>query len=402
MRCRLLKRHLKLAAPLMTAQGPISERTVWVVALDDGAGRVGLGEAAPLAGFGSETPEQCREVFNTVLKALTGEFILNWLDRGRPDAPLGPLEKMLGGAPCARSAIEGALLDLAAKQIERPLATFLSGDSTGAPVPMSVPVNALLGGSLQEVTAGAAELVKSGFTSFKLKVGGPTTSVAADVERVFAVRDTIGADAKLRVDANCAWTLEQALEFAVEVADANLEFCEQPLPAADLEGMATLRRRSGMKIAVDEAVRTAADIGRVASAQAADVVVLKPMFLGGWRPTKQAAELATSCGLGVVITTALEGAIGRAHATHMAAAIGLNERAQGLGTGILIAEDLTASPLVVIQGVIPIPAEPRARHRFTARLTCPYAALPLGARTSVCAATRTVLIFPYANASWIT
>lgn len=358
MRCRLLKRHLKLAAPLMTAQGPISERTVWVVALDDGAGRVGLGEAAPLAGFGSETPEQCREVFNTVLKALTGEFILNWLERGRPDAPLGPLEKMLGGAPCARSAIEGALLDLAAKQIERPLATFLNGDSTGAPVPMSVPVNALLGGSLQEVTAGAAELVKTGFTSFKLKVGGPTTSVAADVERVFAVRDTIGADAKLRVDANCAWTLEQALEFAIEVADANLEFCEQPLPAADLEGMATLRRRSGLKIAVDEAVRTAADIGRVASAQAADVVVLKPMFLGGWRPTKQAAELATSCGLGVVITTALEGAIGRAHATHMAAAIGLNERAQGLGTGIFIAEDLTASPLVVIQGVIPIPQSP--------------------------------------------
>jgi o-succinylbenzoate synthase len=358
MRCRLLKRHLKLGTPLMTAQGPISERTVWVVALDDGAGRVGLGEAAPLAGFGSETPEQCREVFTTALKSLTAEFILKWLERGRADAPLGPLEKLLGGAPCARSAIEGALLDLAAKQIERPLATFLTGDTAGAVIPLSVPVNALLGGSLQEVAAGAAELVKQGFTAFKLKVGGPTTSVAADVERVYAVRDTIGPDAKLRVDANGAWTLDQALEFAVEAGDANLEFCEQPLAAADLDGMATLRRRSGLKIAVDEAVRTAADIGRVASAQAADVVVLKPMFLGGWRPTKQAAELAASCGLGVVITTALEGAVGRAHATHMAAGLGLNERAQGLGTGILIAEDLTAQPLVVVQGVIPIPQSP--------------------------------------------
>src|ERR1043165_8830909 len=147
MRCRLLKRHLKLAAPLMTAQGPISARTVWVVALDDGAGRVGLGEAAPLAGFGSETPEQCREVFTNALKSLTGEFILKWLERGRADAPLGPLEKLLGGAPCARSAIEGALLDLAAKQIERPLATYLTGDTAGAVIPMSVPVNALLGGS---------------------------------------------------------------------------------------------------------------------------------------------------------------------------------------------------------------------------------------------------------------
>ena len=59
--------------------------------------------------------------------------------------------------------------------------------------------------------------------------------------------------------------------------------------------------------------------------------------------------------MAVVITSALEGAVGRAHATHMAAALGLNERAQGLGTGTLIAEDLTAQPLLVVQGLIPIP-----------------------------------------------
>jgi L-alanine-DL-glutamate epimerase-like enolase superfamily enzyme len=128
------------------------------------------------------------------------------------------------------------------------------------------------------------------------------------------------------------------------------------LPAADLEGMANLRRRTGLKVAVDEAIRTAADIGRVAAAQAADIVVLKPMFLGGWRPTKQAAELAASCGLSVIITTALEGAVGRAHATHFAAALKLNERSQGLGTGILIAVDLTLSPLMVSHGTIALPA----------------------------------------------
>ncbi len=352
MRCRLLKRHLKLATPLMTAQGPISERTVWVVALEDEAGRIGLGEAAPLAGFGSETPEQCRAAFNEVLKALTGEFITRWLDRGRPDAPLGPLERMLGGSPCARSAIEGALTDLAAKQNEKALAAYLSGDAAIN----RIPVNALLGGSLADVAASAAELRKADFTSFKLKVAAANTSVAEDIERVYAVREAIGPDAILRVDGNCGWTFDQALEFAVEAVDANLEFCEQPLPANDLEGMANLRRRTGLKIAVDEAVRTAADIGRVAAAQAADIIVLKPMFLGGWRPTKQAAELALSCGLSVVITTALEGSIGRAHATHFAAALKLNDRAQGLGTGILIAKDLTLSPLTVSHGAIPIPA----------------------------------------------
>ena len=82
--------------------------------------------------------------------------------------------------------------------MQRTLELIENFPATGAQIPLSVPVNALLGGSLQEITAGAAELVKTGFTAFKLKVGGPTTSVAADVERVYAVRDTIGPDAKLR------------------------------------------------------------------------------------------------------------------------------------------------------------------------------------------------------------
>jgi L-Ala-D/L-Glu epimerase len=351
MRCRLLKRHLNLVTPLMTAHGPISERTVWVVALDDENGRIGLGEAAPLAGFGSETPEQCRASFNDVLKGLTAEFINRWLERGRADAPLGPLERLLAGSPCARSAIEGALNDLSAKLQEKPLCAFLSPEETTR----RVPVNALLAGNVHDVASGAAELKKSGFINYKLKVGGKDT-ITEDIERVFAVRDAIGPEATLRVDANGSWQLSQALEFAVETMDAQLEFCEQPLAANDLEGHATLRRRTGLKIAVDESIRTASDIGRVAAAQAADIVVLKPMFLGGWRATKQAAELARSCGLTPIITTALEGAVGRAHATHYAAALSLTNYAQGLGTGLLIAKDLTPSPLTVAHGMIALPA----------------------------------------------
>lgn len=353
MRCRLLKRVIPLLSPLATANGQLTHRQVWVLVIDDGAGRVGLGEAAPLDGFGSESPEQCREAFTKALGALTADFLLSWLTRGRPDAPLGALEKLLAGAPCARQAIEGALTDLMAKQQEKSLARLLS--DTPAP---AVPVNALLGGSLTDVVTAAAELTKIGYTCFKLKVGGPTTSVGQDIERVYAVREAIGKQAGLRVDANAGWKLDQALEFAVEIADANLEFCEQPLAANDLEGLATLRRRTGLKVAVDEGVRTAADIGKVASAQAADVVVLKPMFLGGWRPTLQAAQLAKSCGLGVVVTTALEGAVGRGLATHYAAALGITDRAHGLATGILLAEDVTTAPLVVDKGRIAIPDLP--------------------------------------------
>jgi o-succinylbenzoate synthase len=356
MRCRLIKRVLPLATPLATGSGTINERTVWALAIHDDAGHIGLGEAAPLPEFGSESATVCREAFTKSLTALKADFLTSWLERGRPDAPLGALEKLLVGAPCTRAAIEGALIDLLAQQQERPLAELLAA-SSGNSAASRLAVNALLGGGISEVAEAASRLGRGGFSCFKLKVGGPG-NLGQDIERVYAVRTAIGAATQLRVDANGSWSLDQALEFAVEAGDANLEFCEQPLGAGDLEGLGTLRRRTGMKIAVDESVRSAADIGRVAAAQAADVVVLKPMFLGGWRPTLQAAQLARSCGLDVVVTTTLDGAIGRAHATHYTAALALGERAHGLATGILLAEDISASPLAVENGYIAIPAIP--------------------------------------------
>lgn len=354
MKCWLVKRVLPLTTPLITATGPITERTVWALAIDDGLGHTGLGEAAPLPDFGSEAPEACLGALRTALGVLKADFISRWLDRGRCDAPLGQMEKLLTGAPCARQAIEGALLDLLAQQQGKPLASLLAEGLGTAPA-VRLPVNALLSGPLDVVTESARLLAKAGFGCFKLKLSG---EMGQDLERIYSVRAAIGTEAKLRVDANASWTLAQAQEFAVEAGDADLEYVEQPLIAHDLAGLAQLRRRTGLRIAVDEGVRVPGDVGRVAAAQAADVVVLKPMFLGGWRPTLQAQRLAASCGIGVVLTTAIDGAIGRAHATHYAAALGLTAHAQGLATGVLLTEDLTTAPLTVTSGFLTIGGAP--------------------------------------------
>ena len=74
MRCRLIKRVLPLASPLATANGPINERTVWALSIQDDGGRTGLGEAAPLPGFGSETPEACRDAFSKALKTMRAQM----------------------------------------------------------------------------------------------------------------------------------------------------------------------------------------------------------------------------------------------------------------------------------------------------------------------------------------
>lgn len=348
MRVTVTEHLLPLVAPLETSHGVIERRVVWVVALEDENGRIGLGEAAPLPAFGGEDPMTTHEVLSQALPLLDGDFVLSWLERGRADAALGRLERMLAAAPCARSAVEGALIDLLAQRQDQSVAECLAG----GPALERVPVNALVSGTLPDIERSATERLAEGFTSFKLKVGG---DVFADARRLRILRQTVGADAHIRVDANGSWDRKQAQFFVESARDQRLEYCEQLLHPDDLEGLAHLRKATGVRIAADEAIRQPSDVARLAAAQAVDVVCLKPMFLGGWRATKQAADLATSQGLEVVLTSSIDGCVGRAHATHIAAALGLSRRAQGLATGRLLAADLTATPLRPVRGAIPIP-----------------------------------------------
>jgi o-succinylbenzoate synthase len=337
----LYKCDLPLRAPLQTGAGPIDTRTVWVLEIVDEIGRKGLGEAAPLPGFGGESQKDCDAALHQAVAMLTPELMGNWLERAKPDAPLGALEPLLARTPCARHAVEGALLDLLAISQQVPLAALIA-----AHYATLIPVNAVIGADADAAVVGK-KAWDEGYGALKLKVAGDPAAAAA---RVLALRKAVGDKAAIRVDANGAWTMDQALAFAEAVRPAGLEYCEQPLPAGDVADLATLRRRSGMKIAVDESVRFPVDVGRIGAAQAADVVVLKPMFLGGWRPLKQAVQAAHSCGMEAVITTAMDSGIGRAFATHYAAAFGLTQRAQGLATGDLFVGELTTDPLTVSTG----------------------------------------------------
>lgn len=351
MRVTVTEHLLPLIAPLETGQGVIERRVVWVVALEDDVGRIGLGEAAPLPAFGGEDPMTCQETLAQVLPILDEVFIMEWLERGRADATLGRMERPLMKTPCARSAIEGALIDLLAQRQNCSVAACLLGSE---PV-TEIPVNALISGSLPDIERSAHERISEGYTCFKLKVGG---DVFADARRLRALRQVVGPDALIRVDGNGCWDRKQAQFFLESAREQHLEFCEQLIHPDDVEGMAQLRRSTNVPIAADEAIRQPSDIARLASAQACDIACIKPMFFGGWRGTKQAAELAASAGMDVVLSTAIDGCIGRAHATHMAAALGLTKRAQGLATGRLLAADLSANPLRPTRGIIRVPTGP--------------------------------------------
>jgi O-succinylbenzoate synthase len=216
-----------------------------------------------------------------------------------------------------------------------------------APVRMSVPVNTTVPAVGPDQ---AHELVTaSGCTTAKVKVAERGQALAEDISRVEAVRDALGPGGALRIDANAAWDVDEAVHALTELARFDLEYAEQPVPT--LEDMAALRRRVDVRLAADESVRTAADPLRVAGLEAADIVVLKVQPLGGVRACLEVAE---ACGLPVVVSSAIETSIGIAAGVALAAALPELPFACGLGTVPLLSGDVCDDPLVPVDGALSV------------------------------------------------
>ncbi|MEE1618161.1 o-succinylbenzoate synthase [Brachybacterium sp. J153] len=190
-----------------------------------------------------------------------------------------------------------------------------------------------------------------GARTAKVKVADPGSDLAADAARLEAVRDSLGPSARIRIDANAAWTLDEARAALplLDRAAGGLEYAEQPCAA--LEDLATLRRELDVPIAADESVRRAEDPLRVARAEAADLLVMKVQPLGGVR---RCLELAEQAGLPVVVSSAIESSLGLSAGLALAAALPRLEHACGLGTATLLTGDLVADPLRARDGRIPV------------------------------------------------
>jgi O-succinylbenzoate synthase len=220
-----------------------------------------------------------------------------------------------------------------------------------APLRTEVAVNA----TVPAVAAEAVPEVLSRFpgcTTVKVKVAERGTGPDADVDRVAAVRDVIGPTGRVRVDANGAWTVDEAAEALIRLARYDLEYAEQPCATVEeLRDLRLLLARRGADVAVaaDESIRKAADPLRVRDLHAADLVVVKVAPLGGVR---RSLEVVEECGMPAVVSSALDTSVGIAAGVALAAALPRLEHACGLGTVALLDGDVAASPLVPEHGML--------------------------------------------------
>ena len=197
-----------------------------------------------------------------------------------------------------------------------------------------------------------ARAAASGCSTAKIKVAEPGQSAAEDEARVEAVRDALGASGRVRIDANGAWTVAEALRRLRSLARYGLEYAEQPCRSVEeLRELRLALARAGVEvpIAADESIRRSGDPERVAALEAADVAVLKVQPLGGVRACLQLAE---RLGMPVVVSSALETSVGIAAGVALAAALPELPYACGLNTVSLLDADVALDPLVAVDGAI--------------------------------------------------
>jgi O-succinylbenzoate synthase len=215
----------------------------------------------------------------------------------------------------------------------------------------SIPVNA----TLPAVAADRVEEVLARFPgtrTVKVKVAERGQTLQDDVARLRATRAFLGPEGRIRVDANGGWNVDEAERAAHALGPFDLEYLEQP--CASVDELADLRARLhdwDLPIAADESVRKAGDPLRVAREGAADILVLKAQPLGG---VTAALRIAAEAGLPVVVSSALDTSVGVSMGAALAAALPELDYDCGLGTAALLAADVTAEPLIPVDGSIPV------------------------------------------------
>lgn len=318
-----------LVRPFITAVRRTDAITAVLVEAVDSDGRSGWGEAAASWRVTGESPASIRAaVMGPLSDAVLGSE-LDDVDRLADHLAAAVIQNA-----AARCAVECALHDLAAAASGVPLWAHLGGRTNSVTTDMTL--SAASTSELIELAIGHRD---AGFRTLKLKVGAGLD----DVHSVAAVRDAVGADVSLRVDANQGWTARQAIDIIRDWEDASvgIELVEQPVPARNRDDLAFVTARVQTPILADEAVWTSHDLSAIIAGRMADAVNIKLAKSGGLTEARRMIALAAANDIGVLIGCMMESHVGIAAAASLAASLGDPARAHDLDAGLWLA----ASPV---------------------------------------------------------
>lgn len=348
-RVSLQRYDIPFVRPFVTAKFTLQNRQGLIIAAETNTGVVGTGEIAPLPGFSRETFDECVTSAMELIAMIRSEAVPEshqslrfWSD------------EHFTAPPSVVFGFETMFADLAAQAAGLSLAHWYRGDAN-----KQVEINSVIAGTLTESEIDSRR--RQGYSTFKLKVG--SLSIKDDISRVQVLREVIGTHAKIRLDANRAYQLPDALEMIQSAKPYKIEYIEEPLCNFTLGELSQLRRLSTIPIALDETLieiynsrtsPTATTFHDAAELDSFDVAIIKPSLMGGIAGTIAFCERLIRSGKRIVVTSALDSGIGVTAAQHIACALRLSD-ACGLDTTGALESHLVENPPAPLGGYLSLP-----------------------------------------------
>lgn len=306
---RLGKISVPLSVPFKTALRAVNSVEDVIVEIHTDTGNIGYGEAPPTGVITGDTTDSILGAFSEYIqKILTGREIDD----------LENLMIMLNGCiqknTSAKAAADMALWDLYGQLYQIPVYKLLGGSRKQIVTDLTISVNAP-----EQMAIDAANAIEKGYDCLKVKVG---SDPSLDVERLLAVRNAIGKNCCIRIDANQAWSPKQAVRLLNQMQEKGLdiEFAEQPVKAHDFEGLKYVTERSYVPIMADESVFSPEDALKLMQMRAADMINIKLMKCGGIYNALKIVSMAEIYGVECMIGCMLEAKVSVNAAVHLACA----------------------------------------------------------------------------------
>ena len=322
--------RLPLREPFVIAYASYPDVASVLVRITTAGGLTGWGEATPDPNVTGETYQGTTETLrHTLAPALLGG------DARDRDALLRRLDARVEGVPAAKAALDIALHDLVARALDVPLWMLLGGRSKPA-----LTISRVV--SLDEpatMAAAARRHVDDGFRAVKVKLGDGDAPLR-DAERLAAVREAVGPEVAIKVDANQGWrTAATAIAAIRAMTPSRPLYIEQPVAWWDLDGLAEVRRQTGAAIMADEGCHGPRDMLRIVALRAADLVNIKLMKCGGLINAIKLNAIAETAGIAAQVGTMVESSIASAAGLHLALALA-NVQTVEMGGPLMLAEEI--------------------------------------------------------------
>ena len=335
-----------LRVPFKTALRTVNSVEDVVVEIHTDTGAVGYGEAPPTGAITGDTT-------GAILGALQDHLVKSIVGRDVDDFEdlMKIVQKCVVHNTSAKAAVDMALWDLYGQLYKIPVYKMLGGCRKQIVTDITISVN-----DPEEMARDAINAIERGYETLKVKVGA---NPALDVARLAAVRQAIGPDYQIRIDANQAWSPKQAVRILNQMQDKGLdiEFVEQPVAARDFEGMKYVTERSWVPVLADESVFSPDDALKIMQMGAADLVNIKLMKCGGIYNALKIASAAEVYGVECMIGCMLEAKISVNAAVHLACARQIITKID-LDGPVLCSEDPVEGGAVFNEKIITVSDDP--------------------------------------------